>query len=352
MSKFITAVTLAAALLQPVAQAGVATERIAVTSVISKVTLGRTVPVPPIPPTAVHNFFGYTVQVLPLDSAAGAGNGIIVGTANGVAVAYVNGHATPLPGKEGYTNIQPTSISPNGYIVGYADSANNTRGLFWSSMTNAPIDMGALGSITHPAAVNSQGVAVGAYYPTSVWDAPTAFAWSPSGGMHSIAPNLSNQSQAFDISESGYVAGFAWYGVLQTATRWYPGTFQAGTVAYSYFAWRAMENGTVFGQTVSWDLSDQATTIAPTPASYVYDISESGRKVGNNLFDVPRRGWTVDPGSNTLQILPVPTGAVDSYANKIVGCGGILGQVSYPDGTTRAVLWTKLTCDPLPVRND
>lgn len=292
---------------------------------------------------------GYTVQVLPLDSAAGMANGIIVGRANGVGVAYVNGQVIPLPGKPGYTDIQPTGISSNGYIVGFALSANNTRGLFWPSYTNSPFDMGALGSITRPAAVNSQGVAVGAYYQTSIYDLPQAFAWSMSIGMRQIAPPLSNQSQAFDISDSGYVAGFAWYGTTQAATRWYPGTFQAGTAAYSDFARKALENGTIFGYGVAWDLSNHPQTIAPTSASTVYDMSDVGRRVGTNLFQVPRRAWTVAPNTTSVQILPVPSGAVDTYANNVNGCGAILGLASYADGSTRAVLWTKMLCDQMPV---
>src|SRR5690348_15070181 len=87
-------------------------------------------------PELLLNLFSYHAQVLPLNSAAGMGDGIIVGTANGVAVAYVNAQVVPLTGKAGYTNVQPTSISANGYIVGYARSANNDRGLFWSSYLN------------------------------------------------------------------------------------------------------------------------------------------------------------------------------------------------------------------------
>lgn len=308
--------------------------------------------IPPAPLSAIPDLrigLGYTVQILPLDSAAGMAGGIIVGRLNGVGVAYVNGQVTPLPGKPGYTDIQPTGISSNGYIVGFATSANNTRGLFWPSYTNSPFDMGGLGAVTRPAAVNSQGVAVGAYYATSIYDLPKAFAWSMSIGMRSIAPPLSNQSQAFDISDSGYVAGFAWYGLQQAATRWYPGTFQAGSAAYGDFARKSLENGTIFGYGVAWDLNNQPQTISPGSASYVYDMSETGRRVGTNLFQVPRRAWTVAPNSTTVLILPVPSGAVDTYANNVDSCGAILGQVSYADGSTRAVLWTKFLCDQLPV---
>jgi len=295
------------------------------------------------------NLFAYRAQLLPLDSAAGMGDGIVIGRAKGVAVAYVNGQVLALPGKAGYTAVQPTSISSNGYIVGYAHSANDDRGLFWASYANAPLDMGGLGAITHPRSVNAQGVAVGEYYPNSIYDLPSAFAWSPGGGIRPIAPPNSNQSQAFDISDSGYVAGFAWYGTQQAVTRWYPGSLQAGTVAYGSFAWRALEDGTVFGYTTAWDLANRAYNIAPNSISLVYGISGAGRKVGTNIFATPRRGWTVPPGGSTAQLLPVPANVVDTYATAVDGCGTILGSVTYADGSTQALLWSKLLCDSSPV---
>ncbi|HYX75202.1 MAG TPA: hypothetical protein VE819_11005 [Steroidobacteraceae bacterium] len=45
----------------------------------------------------------------------------------------------------------------------------------------------------------------------------------------------------------------------------------------------------------------------------------------------------------------MPADAVDSYATAVDGCGAILGSVTYADGSTKAVLWTKLICDTAPV---
>jgi len=298
----------------------------------------------PIAPTK-FNLDAYNIQLLPLDTAAGMNNGIVVGTVGGVASVYVNGEVIALPGKAGYSKVQPTAISSNGYIVGSAQSGSDQRGLFWPSYSNAPVDMGGLGAITLPQSVNSSGVAVGEFFPQSIRDLPTAFAWSMSGGIRSIAPPNSNQSDGYSISDSGYVAGFAWYGDQQTATRWYPGSFEAGSAAYGDFAWKAMENGTIFGYTTSWNLNDQATFIAPNTISLVYDINAQGRKVGTNFFATPQRGWTVPAGSNTAQILPVPAGVVNSFAIQVDGCGSILGYVTFPDGSSKAALWTKLTCD-------
>jgi hypothetical protein len=292
----------------------------------------------------------YSVTVLPLDSATGMANGIIIGRANGVGVTYVNGQVTPLPSKPSYTNMWPTAIAPNGYIVGYATSGNNTRGLFWPSMTNTPYDMGALGSITTPTAVNSQGQAVGSSRQSTITDLPQAFSWSLYSGMRSIAPPGTNQSQAFDISESGYVAGVAWFGGSQAVIRWLPSTFAFRVVAYTDIGLQALENGSVYSYTTLWDLNNSATVITPTMASSISQISAVGRKVGFNFFDEPgARAWTVAPNSATLQFLPVPSGTLRSYAYQVDACGNILGALLYTDGTEHAALWSKLLCDPLPV---
>jgi len=342
MYKLISTITLTGTLLSAAAQATEFASNAAGGSVaVQSAATGAS------PLLVFRNPFAYGIQVLPLDTAAGMGNGIIVGKINGSPVAYVQGELILMLGKQGYTNVTPTGVSSNGYIVGYASSGSDVRGLFWSSYANAPIDMGGLGTLTYPTAVNSQAVAVGYYsnyepgttYPGD----PTAFTWSTSGGIRSIAPPLAEQSQAFAISDSGYVAGMAWSSEQQ-AERWYPGTFQAGAAAFGNFAYGVLEDGTIFGETVEWNLENQPETIAPNAYSVVNGISAMGRRVGYN-FGMPTQAWTVPPGGGGAEILPVPAGVTDSYANKVDTCGNILGSVSYPDGSTKAVLWTKLFCD-------
>jgi hypothetical protein len=73
MNKLVIAGTLAVVLSQSLANAADGIENSAVNAQAS--LLGR------------FNPFGYAAHVLPLDSAAAMGDGIIVGTANGAAVA-------------------------------------------------------------------------------------------------------------------------------------------------------------------------------------------------------------------------------------------------------------------------
>jgi hypothetical protein len=215
-------------------------------------------------------------------------------------------------------------------------------------MTTPPSDMGALGSVTMPSSINSQGVAVGTYYNTSTADLPHAFRYQ-NFSIRNIDPPKADHAQAYSISESGYVAGYAFFGVSQAAIRWLPGTFESRVVAFSNIATQAQENGTIYGATYLWDLDNYQFTITPTSASSVAHISESGRKTGTNLYETPRRAWTVAPGSTSIEYLPTPTGAGNAYGNKVDRCGSILGQVEYPNGITRAVLWTKIICDSVLV---
>ena len=343
MYKLITAITLAGTLLQAAAQAAESTGNVAGSAAVVQSAAGGASPL-----LVFRNPFAYGIQVLPLDAAAGmTDNGIIIGTINGSPVAYVQGGLILMLGKQTYTNVTPTGVSSNGYIVGYANSGSDVRGLFWSSYANAPIDMGGLGALTYPTAVNSQAVAVGYYsnyLPGSTFPGdPTAFTWSPAGGIRSIAPPYTELSQASAISDSGYVAGMAWSSEQQ-AERWYPGTFQAGAAAFGNFAYGVLEDGTIFGETVEWNLANQPETIAPDSNSIVDGISGLGRRVGYS-FGVPDQAWTVPPGGGGAETLPVPAGITNSYAYKVDTCGNILGSVAYPDGSTRAVLWTKVFCD-------
>jgi hypothetical protein len=290
----------------------------------------------------------YSIQELPLDTAAAMGGGVIVGTIQGVASVYVNGQVYPLPGKSGYTDITPTAISSNGYIVGYATSGTNVeRGLFWTSYTSPPIDIGALDAHMLPQAVNSSGVVVGYYHGNEQVAFPSAFTWSLSGGLRSIAPANSYQSSANSISDTGYVGGVAWYGDTQAVTRWYPGLSVTGSVAFPGFATGVLDDGTVFGYTTAWNLSDQPQNILPPNIQgQVYDLSSSGRTVGIT-YAIPNRAWTVPPGGSAAQILPLPDGAssADSFAIQVEGCGAILGYLKFSDTSFKAVLWTKLACD-------
>jgi uncharacterized membrane protein len=296
--------------------------------------------------------FGYSMSYVPLDAAFAINNaGAIVGRVGGNAAMYRNGVVTVLPGKAGYTNLVAIDIASNGYIVGSGLNAGATRPLFWASPNAAPLDMSALGMVTMPRSINSQGVVVGFYLPSEA-ALPQAFRWSMTTGMRSITPDGASTAQAFDISETGYIAGHAQYpGLGQQVVRWHPDA-SPSRVTGPGFAERALDSGSVFGAgtggSTLWNLINTATLIGPKPSTHVVkQRSSASRWVGFTVGEPPLpRAWTsFENGAATY--LPVPAGA-SAFATDVNGCGTILGSVSLPDGTTRPVVWSKVFCDVLP----
>jgi probable HAF family extracellular repeat protein len=295
--------------------------------------------------------FSYSMSVLPLDAAfAINASGAIAGRVGANAAVYTQGNVVLLPGKEGYSALTATDIADNGFIVGHGLSAGHQRGLFWESMTAAPIDMGALGNVVSPRAVNSQGTVVGFYEAGPV--GPRAFRWSRTTGMTDIAPETTSISQAFDISETGYIAGMAFYqSIGQQVVRWNPDG-SASRITGPGVAERALSSGSVFGTGTGgatlWTLKGAAILIGPNPATHVVkQMSAAGRSVGFTLdYPTPPRAWTTR-GSNTPLYLPLPAGAI-GFANDVNACGTILGSVKLSTNVDQYVIWSRLTCDLLP----
>lgn len=310
----------------------------------------------PLPDAALvrHPFLSYTMSVLPLDAAyAINGSGAIVGRLGTNAAVYSRGVVTVLPGKAGYTNLTAVDIADNGFIVGSGLSAGYQRGLFWRSATAEPLDIGALGLLTTPKSINSAGTVVGAFQLTA-GSLNQAFRWSLATGMVPIAPATTNQSDAVDISESGYIGGVAWYPQIgQQVVRWYP-SGAVGRITGPGLAFRATNDGSIVGQggggATLWNLSNTAQPIGPAPTTHlVKQISSAGRNIGFALLpSIGWRAWTTIGNSASPFYLPAPAGA-NAFAYDVNGCGAILGSVSLADGTQKAVVWTRIFCDALPV---
>ena len=113
-----------------------------------------------------------------------------------------------------------------------------------------------------------------------------------------ISPEGTLQSKAFDISETGYIAGLAFYDVIgQQAVRWYPDG-RVGRITEGV-AWRALSDGSVFGNAFSggstlWTLTNTPTLIGPNPATHsVNQMSAVGRLVGDSPGGGPGRRGTI-----------------------------------------------------------
>lgn len=294
---------------------------------------------------------GYSMTEVPLDAAYAINNsGVIAGSVGGQAAVFSAGAVTLLQAPQGYTDVRADDIAHSGRIVGSAISAGHRRLLYWENAQSAGLDIGAIGRLMFPQSINSQGVIVGYYYPTSMDDLPQGFRWSPATGHSVITPWGALQAQPFDISDTGYIAGVAWYsGIGQQAVRWYPNG-ESGRITGPAYAHRALDDGSVFGiaggiGSTLWNLSNTATPIGPAPATHVVrQRSAANRWVGYTLPGA--RPWT-SVGTGAAVYLPTPAGA-DGFAHDVNACGTILGSVTV-NGTTRPVYWSKLFCDSLPI---
>jgi hypothetical protein len=291
----------------------------------------------------------YSMVALPLDNATDMNAaGLIVGNKDGLAAVYVNGAVQTLASPQGYTDVIAWAVSSNGIIVGTGMSAGHQRPLRWNNYQSAGVDIGAIARITQPTSVNDSGVIVG-YTMVSNNSLPRAFRYSPSTGTVDIHPFGWDLSQAFHISNSGYIAGFT-NGPNNEgyAARWYPngavGSIARGTGN------RAFEDGRILGVAQDtngvrnariWDLSNTIIPVGPsTTTHFVNQISANNRLVG---VTVDTKAWT-SVNNSAATLLPVPAGAF-STAIRVSSCGAILGSYGTTIFDFRPVLWTKLTCD-------
>ena len=237
-----------------------------------------------------HSPHSYSMTVLPLDAAhAMNAAGVIAGASGGNAAIYRDGNVVILAGMAGYTALAATAISDSGIIAGHGLSAGHQRPLFWANETAAPRDMGALGNWVWCRAVNTHGVVVGSFEqrPSQLGQGQ-AFRWSLADGLRGIAPEQTWLSVAVDISESGYVTGYATYHADgMYAVRWYPDG-GIGRIAFGY-GQQVFEGGGVagqgqgaaFGRSTLWSLQNAATLIGPYPTSHIVrHTSRAGRRAG------------------------------------------------------------------------
>jgi hypothetical protein len=295
---------------------------------------------------------GYSMSYVALDEAYAINNaGVIAGSVGGKAAIFAGGAATILQQPASYTQLRADDIANSGRIVGSGMSAGSRRVLYWENAQSAPLDIGAIARFMFPQSINSQGTIVGYFYPTSMDDLPQGFRWSPSTGFSIITPSGAIQAQPLDVSDTGYVAGVAWYSVIgQQAVRWYPNG-AAGRIAGPAYGDRAFDDGSVLGVSAGigstlWNLSNTATPVGPAPGTHkVEHRNSSNRWVGYTLPG--SQPWT-SVGTGAATYLPLPSGAF-GFATDVNACGTILGSAQLSDGTARPVYWSKMFCDNAPV---
>jgi len=148
-------------------------------------------------------------------------------------VATIEGSLTLLPKliDDPAFSAVATGISENGLVAGYCATEPDsffgvpTRAAFWRDAVLT--DVGTLGGeVAAAAAVNDAGVVVG-YSQEAGIQAVRAFRWTESGGFDPL-PRWEDErvTMAFDINESGFIAGAAETvtdeGYIRAAAIWAP----------------------------------------------------------------------------------------------------------------------------------
>jgi probable HAF family extracellular repeat protein len=296
----------------------------------------------------------------------------------------------PNFGKAGAGGITITSIAPNtsgqaedvndgGQVVGYTENWYSLplRAFLWTpSQPNATAgtyeDLGTFGGATAQArAINNAGHVVGISGDASEVGHP--FLWTRAGGMQDLglAPDWTGAS-AWDINESGQVAGLAGTGAGQRAAVWTISVDAGGSVevanreslgtlpdggssvgfgmnnlgqvvGYAYSTETGPNRAVLWTRTpTGWVIED----LGPLPGDYsstAYGINDQGQVVG---YSSPRQGcfhavlWTTAGGKKTEMRALETLGGCGADAWAINNQGRITGRSVPPHGATEATLWT------------
>jgi len=212
-------------------------------------------------------------------------------------------------------------------------------------------------TIASPTGINDAGLISGRSYLNAV-SLPTPVFWDSEGRAGAI-PGLVN-GEAFDVSETAWIVGYAILFTGIRGFRWRPGT--AATLLLGEFpssltrAVAINDAGIAVGddgRPALWDHSGVMHRL-PAPAGARFgtatDINNAGEVVGEFRFasGVTRAfRWTASQG---LTLLPNPPGTTSSYATHIDERGRVFGFAAGTSAPTlpKAYVWVDGSPIPLP----
>jgi len=185
-------------------------------------------------------------------------------------------------------NVQGYAINDAGVLSGsYADDQSNAHGFVWQQDNFQTIDHTGAAS-TYLNALNSQGIAVGAYGTNGTSHAVT---YSVPSGEWTDLPDIRGYSQnaAYGINSAGVVVGYASKGDTSIAWIWDP-----ATSSYSFFN----VPGAARHSTYPSGINDQATVVGSyvDTSGVTHGFSMQGKTV--TTIDVPGAAGTFPYGIN------------------------------------------------------
>lgn len=202
---------------------------------------------------------------------------------------YKNYSTTVLSAPDGISYTAGMSINGAGQVAGYAPVSGSQHAILWTN--GVPQDLGVLSGTTgsYPYAINDLGAVVG-------YSGSYPFVWQ-NGVMTRVGAAT---GMAYSINNFGDVVGMS------------------------------------SNLPVLWDSSGNVTNLSAV-AGIAYDINDTRQVVGRYLSGGTYRGFLWQDG--ILQTLLLPAGSTIAYPYSISSSGLIVGEGSFSQYASHAVLW-------------
>ena len=165
--------------------------------------------------------------------------------------------------------------------------------------------------------------------------------WLPSGSLVQLAVAGATSSVAFDVNDSGTVAGAATInGVSQAVLR---DSIGAATILGAGSAHRVTNAGWAVGQTggdvVRWNASGVRTVLDTGTLLAVNELADAGGTVGTDGVLWSRTNTRTRLGAGTQTLLPSVPGAARHSVSGLSEAGQVIGVANFANGTYHAVVW-------------
>jgi probable HAF family extracellular repeat protein len=328
-------------------------------------------PVAPASPSAVSTTLfavsgtadAYSVVALPTLGGSGGGASGINEAGDVVGSSQLPGdgssHATLWPADGGpsrdlgtlggiYVNSGAIAINATGTIVGSSSTADlHQRATLWPAGGGPPRDLGALGGMfteSFALDINDAGDVVGISETPNHLSRRVTF-WPAGGGPPRELVGLGgSEAEAYRINAAGDVVGWSQtQDIRRLATIWPAGGAPralSGDLPFSN-AWGINDAGDIVGTSqlgpTLWPAGGGPTRalgiLSGAGSAIAFAINASGDVVG-----ISGSQATLWPAGGAPVALPTPAGS-SSSTWRINAAHRIVGSISTPSGTSRAVVW-------------
>jgi probable HAF family extracellular repeat protein len=246
---------------------------------------------------------------------------------------------------QGWQNSVADAISNTGEVVGSDSNSGTTATAFrWSSGAGMQHLSGTDTTFVAASAVNDSGTVAGTYHGSGS-TANRCFIWTQANGFEDIgslgsgicgvaAINRSGQVVGSSEKASGATHGFLW---TQSGGMQDLGTFLAFAINDHGVIVGTVPTANGRGVAAIWN-KGKISMLAPGFAS---GINNQGQVTGTRPGAQDNyQAFVWNPGDGSIQLIPLPPDAIDSYGQKINGSGEVAGWSMSDQFFSKAFVWT------------